>query len=57
METKSPKNDVPSSMRAAKKPYEAPVLKDWGTLKDITLSQSSGRKADGGNRRGQQSTN
>jgi hypothetical protein len=48
METKSPKNDVLSSVPAAKKPYEAPALKEWGTLKDITLSQSSGRKSDGG---------
>jgi hypothetical protein len=57
METKSPKNDVLASAPAAKKPYEAPLLKEWGTLKDITLSQSSGRKQDGGGNKKNNSTN
>jgi hypothetical protein len=48
MDTKTPKNEHDSSVPAAKKPYEAPQLKEWGTLKDITLTQGSGTKSDGG---------
>ncbi|HEY6981878.1 hypothetical protein [Reyranella sp.] len=33
---------------AAKKPYEAPVLKDWGTLQDMTLANGPIGKKDGG---------
>jgi hypothetical protein len=33
---------------AAKKPYQAPVLKDWGSLKDVTLSSVGSRGSDGG---------
>jgi hypothetical protein len=57
MESKSPKNDVSSSLPAAKKPYEAPLLKEWGTLKDITLTQGGGSRSDKGNKSGQSRTN
>jgi hypothetical protein len=57
LETKTPKNDVLSSELAAKKPYEAPLLKEWGTLKDITLAQGSGKKADSGGKKGANWTN
>jgi hypothetical protein len=33
---------------SAKKSYQAPTLKDWGTLKDITLANNSGGKNDSG---------
>ncbi len=31
-----------------KRNYEPPVLKDWGTLRDITLSVGFSGKSDGG---------
>jgi len=31
-----------------KKYYEPPVLRDWGTLKDMTLSVGFSGKSDGG---------
>jgi hypothetical protein len=57
METKTLKIDAPSSAPAVKKPYEVPVLKEWGTLKDITLSQNSGGRSDGGRKSGTSRTN
>ena len=33
---------------AAKKPYEAPVLSDWGTLEELTLANGNSGKNDGG---------
>jgi hypothetical protein len=48
MKTKPPKNDLGSSAPSAKKPYEAPLLKEWGTLKDITLGYSGSSGNDGG---------
>jgi hypothetical protein len=57
MEPKLPKNDVLSSEPAAKKPYEAPLLKEWGTLKDITLAQSGGKRSDSGGKKGNNWTN
>lgn len=53
METKTRETEV----SAVKKSYEAPVLKEWGTLKDITLAHSSGGKSDGGNKAGVSRTN
>ncbi|MBN9488247.1 MAG: lasso RiPP family leader peptide-containing protein [Alphaproteobacteria bacterium] len=32
----------------AKKPYEAPVLNDWGTLEELTLANGNKGKSDGG---------
>lgn len=48
MDIKTPEKDDKLSVPSAKKPYEAPVLKEWGTLKDITLAVGSSRQADGG---------
>jgi hypothetical protein len=36
----------PAQQPAQKMPYQTPVLKDWGTLKDITLQSGSGGKSD-----------
>jgi hypothetical protein len=33
---------------AAKKPYVAPVLHDWGTLEELTLAVGNSGKNDGG---------
>lgn len=33
---------------AAKKPYAAPVLNDWGTLEELTLARGNSGKNDGG---------
>lgn len=39
----------PQDAEAAKrKPYEPPVLLDWGTLQDLTQSQGWSGKSDGG---------
>lgn len=48
MNTDRLKDDNALSPPTAKKPYEAPVLKDWGTLADITLTNGNNGKADGG---------
>jgi hypothetical protein len=34
--------------RKVKKHYESPVLKDWGSLQDMTLSVGFSGKSDGG---------
>lgn len=33
---------------AAKKPYKAPILNDWGTLEELTLSNGNKGNPDGG---------
>jgi hypothetical protein len=49
MDTRSPKG-VSSSRKTApvKKPYGAPVLVAWGTLRDMTKHVGKAGKADGG---------
>jgi hypothetical protein len=37
-----------TALHVKKKNYEPPVLKDWGTLQDMTLSAGFSGKADGG---------
>jgi len=41
MQSKFPEKNAESALPCAKKPYEAPVLKPWGSLKDITLAAGS----------------
>lgn len=48
MKAKPLETEVQARAPAVKKPYEAPVLKDWGTLRDITLSNSNQGNSDGG---------
>lgn len=50
MERKTEAEDVETSP-PAKKPYKAPALISWGTLKDITLGSGSGHN-DGMRNRG-----
>jgi hypothetical protein len=45
MQSKFPEKSPESALPCEKKPYEAPVLKPWGSLKDITLAGGS-RKND-----------
>ena len=50
---RSSKPDSESSSEKAapvtkKRPYEAPVLQDWGTLQDVTQAVGNHGKADGG---------
>ena len=43
------KDDAPSAAPAQKKPYQAPVLIQWGTLRDITqTSGKTSKSSDGG---------
>lgn len=37
-----------TALDVKKKNYESPVLMDWGTLKDMTLSAGFSGKSDGG---------
>ena len=55
MEAKSPKKHPEGYDPSTKKPYEAPVLKKWGTLVEITLAMGAGGSADGG-KKGPKST-
>jgi hypothetical protein len=48
MKAEFPKDEGRRPAPTAKKPYEAPVLRDWGTLKDITLSTGTQTHSDGG---------
>ena len=55
MEAKSPKKHPEGYDPSTKKPYEAPVLKEWGTLVEMTLAMGAAGSADGG-KRGPKST-
>ena len=48
MEPKPPKDDLQSAAPPAKKAYKTPVLVTWGTMKDITLTNSGSHSHDGG---------
>lgn len=37
-----------TALGVKKKNYESPVLRDWGTLQDMTLSAGFSGKSDGG---------
>jgi len=51
-------SDKNSSNKAAptRKPYEAPVLVRWGTLRDLTLAVGTGGVQDGGSTKGKKNT-
>lgn len=48
MDAQSTKNDFPKDPSSAKKPYVAPVLVQWGTLRDMTQSAGKSKGPDGG---------
>jgi hypothetical protein len=45
---KSPKTKIQAPRPAVKKNYMPPVLRDWGTLRDVTLTAGFSGSADGG---------
>jgi len=53
-----PTNDagLPSDSSPAKKPYTAPMLVRWGTLRDLTLSAGNTGGDDNGKKGGQKRT-
>jgi hypothetical protein len=48
MHMKSPEIKNQALKSIAKKNYMPPVLKDWGTLRDVTLTAGFSGSADGG---------
>jgi hypothetical protein len=48
MDARSTKEDSPHDPSSAKKPYVAPVLVQWGTLRDMTQSVGKSKGPDGG---------
>lgn len=45
-----------SAPAPAKKPYAEPVLQEWGSFEDLTLSVGNQGKRDGGNQSHRKST-
>ena len=53
-----PTNDagLPAGQSPGKKPYTAPTLARWGTLRDLTLAVGFRGVQDGGKKNGQKNT-
>ena len=49
-------SDGRSVQASEKKPYSEPVLLDWGSLEDLTLSVGSQGKSDGGKQNNRKKT-
>lgn len=42
------KSDISDPIPPKKKPYQPPILQDWGTLQDLTKATGFSGKKDGG---------